>query len=398
MLALRPGAAAPAARAPLRLARRAAAAPTPAARRAPARCAAAGAASSAPPHPDAAGFAALVAASGSETSLVVAEGALGRGVFTTAPAREGDLLLRVPLRHALCVTTGGSRATVEALLKQAREFAPPPAGGGLARGGVPRALEDHLQDRKVAPAARLAAWLLWALGAAPVWRAAEPLLPPRDFRVDVAVREAPAAHAAYAAAVKADASLAVTVDDFAWALSCVASRTFGADAWTRGDRDGVLGLMVPLADFLNHRARPRRARVRARVRACLPRPSRADAAPACAQGSTPTASSGCATRRACLRSLRDAASTPVRPLRPGRLRRGEHGGYTHPHALARTRSSRNTRMHACTTRSMAGEEACISYGEDLTNGELRERYGFALENNPNGEEKKAFRDRYARMA
>jgi hypothetical protein len=209
-----------------------------------------------------------VAASGSETSLVVGEGALGRGVFTTAPAREGDMLLRVPLRNALCVTTGGSRATVETLLKQAREYAPPPAdgSGGLSRGGVPRTLEDHLQDRKVAPSARLAAWLLWALGAAPAWRAAAALLPPRDFRVDVAVRETPAAHAAYAAAVKADASLAVTADDFAWALSCVASRTFGADAWTRGDRDGVLGLMVPLADFLNHRACLLSSVVRACVR------------------------------------------------------------------------------------------------------------------------------------
>jgi hypothetical protein len=42
----------------------------------------------------------------------------------------------------------------------------------------------------------------------------------------------------------------------------------------------------------------------------------------------------------------------------------------------------------------SGEEACISYGEDLTNQELSDRYGFTLANNPNGEAPKQFRDKY----
>jgi hypothetical protein len=42
----------------------------------------------------------------------------------------------------------------------------------------------------------------------------------------------------------------------------------------------------------------------------------------------------------------------------------------------------------------AGEEACISYGEDLTNQELTDRYGFTVVNNPNGEVPKPFRDKY----
>jgi hypothetical protein len=42
----------------------------------------------------------------------------------------------------------------------------------------------------------------------------------------------------------------------------------------------------------------------------------------------------------------------------------------------------------------AGEEACISYGEDLTNQELADRYGFTVPGNPNGEEKRGFRDKY----
>jgi len=43
----------------------------------------------------------------------------------------------------------------------------------------------------------------------------------------------------------------------------------------------------------------------------------------------------------------------------------------------------------------AGDEACISYGESLTNAELSERYGFTLANNPNGEAPKEKKDRYA---
>ena len=42
----------------------------------------------------------------------------------------------------------------------------------------------------------------------------------------------------------------------------------------------------------------------------------------------------------------------------------------------------------------SGDEACISYGEDLTNQELSDRYGFTLANNPNGEAPKPFRDKY----
>jgi hypothetical protein len=216
----------------------------------------ASAATGAASHADAALLAGLLAATGAETSLVVGDGPRGRGVFLTAAAKESDVLLRVPLAHVLCVSTAGSRETVEKLLKAARAAVPPEAGGAPGRGGVPRALEEYLTDRKQAANARLAAWLLWAVRLMPVWRLAAELLPDPDFRVAVATRDAPAYHAAYAKAVITDASLAVTEAQFAWALSCVASRTFGADAWTRGDRDGILGLCVPLADLLNHRARP----------------------------------------------------------------------------------------------------------------------------------------------
>ena len=207
-------------------------------------------------HADAARLAALLAATGAETSLVVGDGPLGRGVFTTHAVKESDLLLRVPLQHVLGVTTAGSRDTVEQLLKAARAAVPPEAGGAAGKGGVPRVMEDYLTNRKQAAPARLAAWLLWATRLSPVWRLAGELLPDQDFRVAVATRDSPEQHAAYAKAVASDPTLAVTEAQFAWALSCVASRTFGADAWTRGDRDGVLGLMVPLADLLNHRARP----------------------------------------------------------------------------------------------------------------------------------------------
>ena len=36
----------------------------------------------------------------------------------------------------------------------------------------------------------------------------------------------------------------------------------------------------------------------------------------------------------------------------------------------------------------------ISYGEELTNQELSDRYGFTLPGNPNGEAPKPFRDKY----
>ena len=45
----------------------------------------------------------------------------------------------------------------------------------------------------------------------------------------------------------------------------------------------------------------------------------------------------------------------------------------------------------------AGEEACISYGEELSNEELQERYGFSLgAANPNGDVRKAKRNPYGR--
>ena len=253
-------------------------------------------------HADAARLAALLAATGAETSLVVGDGPLGRGVFTTHAVKESDLLLRVPLQHVLCVTTAGSRDTVEQQLKALRAAVPPEAGGAAGKGGVPRVMEDYLTNRKQSAPARLAAWLLWATRLSPVWRLAGELLPDQDFRVAVATRDAPELHAAYAKAVSSDPSLTVTEAQFAWALSCVASRTFGADAWTRGDRDGVLGLMVPLADLLNHRARPGEG-------SCWS--ARADAA-CCTQDSTRTASSDCARRLACLKSSRASASRLVR--------------------------------------------------------------------------------------
>ena len=54
------------------------------------------------------------------------------------------------------------------------------------------------------------------------------------------------------------------------------------------------------------------------------------------------------------------------------------------------------RLTRCGRRLLyaSGEEACISYGEDLTNQELTDRYGFTLANNPNGEAPKPFRDKY----
>jgi hypothetical protein len=43
----------------------------------------------------------------------------------------------------------------------------------------------------------------------------------------------------------------------------------------------------------------------------------------------------------------------------------------------------------------SGVEACISYGEDLSNTELVDRYGFSLgASNPNGEEKRKVLNRY----
>ena len=47
---------------------------------------------------------------------------------------------------------------------------------------------------------------------------------------------------------------------------------------------------------------------------------------------------------------------------------------------------------------VAGDEACISYGEKLSNAELRDRYGFDIPGNPNGEEKAKFRDPYAGLS
>jgi len=249
---------------------------------------------------------ALLGAAGGSSALVVGEGALGRGLFATADAREGDLLLRVPLRHCCVVTTGGSRALVEGLLRQWK-------ADGCA---LPPGLAAFVQDLRQPPAPRLAAWLLWARTAAPVWRCVDALLPPGSFRVEAAVQAAEDAHAAFAATAASDAQLAFSAQDFAWALSCVASRTFGADAWTRGEQDGVLGVLAPAADLLNHRFDPN-----------------------------------------CHFRLRnDAGQFEV---------------------FARTELA-------------AGQEACISYGETLTNQELLHRYGFSLgDANPNGEVTKA---------
>lgn len=191
------------------------------------RCSASG-------HPDAQRVDSLLRLAGATTSLRVGDGPLGRGLFATAPAQAGDVLLSVPLSTALAATTGGSRETVAGLLRAARAV------------GLPRALSEAVEERKVPAAHRLAAWLLWAVEHDPLWTCAAALLPPRDFRVPLAAAEAPAA----AAALGAHGS----PDGLAWALSCVHSRTFGADAWTRGDRDGVLGLCMPVADLLNHRA------------------------------------------------------------------------------------------------------------------------------------------------
>ncbi len=257
-------------------------------------------------HADAPQLAALLESAGASTTLVVGDGPLGRGLFATAPAREGDVLLSVPLRHALVVTTSGSKAFIETHVKQWR----------LAGLALPPALAVFVQDVRVLPAPRLAAWLLWARTAAPVWQHVDALLPPRGFTVAAATEAAAEAHAAYSAAVKADATLARSAEEFEWALACVASRTFGADAWTRSERDGVLGVMMPAADLLNHRFDPN-----------------------------------------CQFRLRADAG------------------------LFEVVARRNVKP---------GEEACISYGEELCNDELTQRYGFSAgASNPNGDVKQA---------
>jgi hypothetical protein len=139
------------------------------------------------------------------------------------------------------VTTSGSKPFCEQLLKQWRQ-------DGCA---LPPALVRFVENTAVAPAHRLAAWLLWARNASSVWCLAARLLPEPSFTVPAATAEADSARAAYeATVVAADPALAVTPSDWLWALSCVHSRTFGADAWTRSERDGVLGICAPVADLL----------------------------------------------------------------------------------------------------------------------------------------------------
>lgn len=248
-------------------------------------------------HPDSAAVQQAIEAAGATTSLVVGEGVNGRGLFTTSAAKEGDLLLRVPLRHALCVTTSGSKAFVENLLRKWRE-------DGTR---LPADLEAVVTDTKLPPEPRLAVWLLWARRNSAVWQAADALLPGRSFSVAAA-----AELAEETLPVLSRGGLAGDADSWLWALSCIASRTFGADAWTRGERDGLLGLHVPVADLLNHGFEPN---CQFRLRA-------------------------------------DAAQFEV---------------------FARRAINE-------------GEEACITYGEDLSNDELLRRYGFTLGTaNPNGD-------------
>lgn len=243
----------------------------------------------------------VVDACGATTSLAVGTGAYGRGLFTTAAAREGDTLLSVPLRRVLCVTTGGSETFIDQLLRNWS------ADGER----LPPDLEAFVRNKKVEPAPRLAAWLLWARQQSPVWRAADELLPDPSFRVQAATESAAETLAAYTSAV-ADPALAVSPERWAWALSVIASRTFGADAWTRGERQGILGVFVPVADLLNHGVGPN---CQFRLRA-------------------------------------DAGKFEV---------------------FARQGIA-------------AGQEVCISYGEDLANDVLMKRYGFSLgPDNPNGD-------------
>jgi len=222
----------------------------------------------------------LLRLAGATTSLRVGDGPLGRGLFASVAAQPGEVLLTVPLPTALAASTGGSRETVAGLLRAARAA------------GLPRALGEAVEDRRVPAAHRLAAWLLWAVEHDPLWTCAAALLPPRDFRVALATAEAPAAAGALGAHGSPEA--------LAWALSCVHSRTFGADAWTRGDRDGVLGLCLPVADLLNHRAPPAHST------------STREPDPPRTQASSRTASSGCAPRRASSRCLRGCPSQPAR--------------------------------------------------------------------------------------
>jgi hypothetical protein len=82
-----------------------------------------------------------------------------------------------------------------------------------------------------------------------------------------------------------------------------------------------------------------------------------------------------------LRSSRAAASRLVRVAR-GTAR-----------ALPGAAAAVLRRCHTHTHR--AGDEACISYGEDLSNAELRARYGFEVPGNPNGETRRKKLDPYA---
>jgi hypothetical protein len=267
---------------------------------------------------DEAALSALLAATGGSVALRLGSGSAGRGLFTAAEVHTGDVLLRVPLSAALVVTTGGSRPLVEALLAAHRAA------------GMPSELAALLGGVTLPAHARLAAGLLWATGrgggaAAPAadggWAAASALLPADGFTCEAAgeveaaeAEELVAAHAPALAAQLAERGCGSA--GWRWALACVASRTFGADAWGRtGAREGLLGAFVPGADLMNHSFAPNcefRLRADARLFEVFAR-----------------------------RALR------------------------------------------------AGEEACICYGEGLSNDELRRRYGFSLADNPNGEAARA---------
>ena len=240
----------------------------------------------------------VIDACGATTSLAVGDGPCGRGLFTTAAAREGDTLLSVPLRHVLCVTTGGSETFIDQLLRN----------WSTEGACLPPDLEAFVRNKKAEPAPRLAAWLLWARQQSPLWRTADALLPEATFRVEAATETAVQTLAAYTAAV----AVPVSPERWAWALSVISSRTFGADAWTRGERQGILGVFVPVADLINHGVGPNS---QFRLRA-------------------------------------DAGKFEV---------------------FARQGIA-------------AGQEVCISYGEDLANDLLLRRYGFSLgADNPNGD-------------
>jgi len=225
-----------------------------------------------PPAADAEALRSLLLSADASCALRLGVGERGRGLFASAAAREGDTLLRVGLRHALVVTTGGSRPLVEALLAARRSE------------GLPAELAALLGLHALPAPPRLAAALLWATGrggaAAPaadaVWTAAAALLPPDGFAVEAeAADESAAAEAAALAASHAPglaaqlAARGVAAAGWRWALACVASRTFGADAWGRtGAKEGLLGAFVPAADLLNHSFDPNcqfRLRADARV-------------------------------------------------------------------------------------------------------------------------------------